>query len=248
MQLEKSIDFPYLNILVSGGHTMLVYSNSLLNHEIIVTTSDIAVGDYLDKCAKYLGIPWDNEMPAAALEQFASPEINSTSYSLKPPIPLNTREKVHSASFSFSGLESYACRIIRKTPLNLSEKKFFAYQLQYAAFQHICQKTLLALKRLDLSKVKYLVCSGGVARNELLKKMLNDTLMVLQFEHQPTDIKLVYPSPDICSDNAAMIGYTAIQMFKAGYTSSFDVEPIRKWPINQILTVEGWLTKKNKKV
>ncbi|WBW73660.1 mitochondrial tRNA N6-threonyl-carbamoyl-adenosine (t6A) Pgp1 [Schizosaccharomyces osmophilus] len=241
VQLESRVSFPFLSILVSGGHTILILSKSVVAHEILASTTDIAIGDYLDKCAKYLEIPWNNQMPAAALEKFAVPTLNDKSIDCNPPNPMSSGDKAHNPNFSFSGLESYARRIITSKTWATSEKKLLAYKLQEAAFKHICQKMTKAIESLDLSKVRFLVCSGGVARNSLLKKMLKEQLISLHKRELAPEMKLVYPSLELCSDNAAMIAYTGIRMFEEGYKSSLEVEPIRKWPINTIMDVEGWM-------
>ncbi|EPX70921.1 uncharacterized protein SOCG_04038 [Schizosaccharomyces octosporus yFS286] len=240
-QLESQVPFPFLSILVSGGHTLLILSNSVISHEILASTTDIAIGDYLDKCAKYLEIPWNNQMPAAALEKFSIPPINDLNMDCNPPNPMSTGDKAHNPNFSFSGLESYARRIITSRTWTNSEKKILAYKLQEAAFKHICQKLAKAIEPIDLSRVRFLVCSGGVARNSLLKKMLEEQLISLYNKGSAPKMKLVYPSLELCSDNAAMIAYTGIRMFEEGFKSSLGVEPIRKWPINSIMDVEGWM-------
>ncbi|EEB05841.1 hypothetical protein SJAG_00865 [Schizosaccharomyces japonicus yFS275] len=232
-KLERNIDFPFLSLLVSGGHTMLVYSKSLFDHEILATTLDIAVGDYLDKCARLLRIPWNGEMPAAALERY-SVVSDVTEFPLHVPLSKNAKTRLH--CFSFAGLQTQVEKVLtclggETAPENV--KRRIAYAVQSIAFDHICRKVRLCMNDLVDKPISAFVCSGGVARNRYLRNML--VVMLSNFETDTShSIPLVCPSADLCSDNASMIANAAIEMYKHGITSPLTIEPTSKWSLDAL--------------
>ena len=220
--------FPFYSLLVSGGHTMLVRSDSLVNHTVLVQTVDIAIGDFLDKCAKYLQIPWEGRMPAAAMETWCEGQDGDSDV-FKLPTPLDRRKAKYSSTlaFSFVGLETAIKRLLDKECLSIEEKKVLASEIQTRSFSHLCEKTALALSKEAPGMVNSLVVSGGVASNTVLKKVLWETLE----KYGIKEIQLYFPPPYLCSDNAAMIAWAGLEMYEAGFTSTFDMRPIPKWPI-----------------
>ncbi|KAG4305623.1 hypothetical protein PORY_001179 [Pneumocystis oryctolagi] len=238
--------FPYLSLLLSGGHTLLIRSKSILDHDILASTLDIAVGDMIDKCSRLLKVSWNGTMPGQALEIWSKSEDTSiypeSSWNL--PIPLTkTPENMSNLAFSFSGLGSSIERIINGSRFSESQLKSLGRSLQITAFTHIADRLLLALNKIN-DPISGIVVSGGVARNSFLKTILQTSLNNSSYKHIP----LFFPPIELCSDNAgifpprfanlfilAMIAWTAYEMYHFGYTSNLSVLPIRKWPIDKLL-------------
>lgn len=238
----KRPSYPFLTLLVSGGHTMLVLSTAVDKHEILCDTIDIAVGDSLDKTARELGI--QGNMMAKEMEAFIKEDlVISKNKDLSPmilPSPLkNQNGRINMQAFSFSPFLT-ALRQHLKNPIeeySVDERRSMAYQIQESTFDHLIRKLNLVftLNSDKLANVKHFVCSGGVGANMRLRQRLECEL-VKPFE------SFNYPKLEFCTDNAVMIGWAGIELFEElGLTTSLDVTPIRKWPLNKILSLSGWI-------
>ncbi|KAK2065168.1 glycoprotease [Colletotrichum caudatum] len=280
-------EYPFLTLLVSGGHTQLVHSRSLTDHRILANSVDVAVGDALDKAAR-LVLPPDllashgDVMYGALLERFAFPGSSAASspqsrqdvhYEYTPPLsradeiapytspyswtltpPLAASRAL---SYAFAGLGSQIHKIVtlkatvaaaaesdKADPMPLEERRCLARAAMRLLFQHLASRVLLALAaQPELGNaVETLVVSGGVASNRFLMHVLRRTLDVRGFGH----VELVAPPPALCTDNAAMIAWTGMEMYEAGWESELSVHPERKWSIDQasgqggILGLGGW--------
>ncbi|POS88376.1 hypothetical protein EPUL_000925 [Erysiphe pulchra] len=269
--IEISPKFPFLSLLISGGHTMLVLSRSIWDHTILANTNDLALGDMLDKSARAMlptsySSQFSNVMYGRALEEFtftrpfdghqyippkASPIARSGSeqgyhWIITPPYVCPGPEGMakYANQFSFSGIGSKARSIMEKSPNMLDcERRCLAKSVMTVAFEHIGSRVLFALQREDLSDIKALVVSGGVASNQLLRTILRALLDTRGFSH----IELVIPAPELCTDNAAMIAWTGIEMFEAGFSTDLSATALKQWSIDPksedggILGVEGWI-------
>jgi N6-L-threonylcarbamoyladenine synthase len=302
-------NFPFLSVLASGGHTLLIQSSSLTDHRLLGSTDDIAVGEFLDKVARILLPPellqsTKSTMYGALLEQFAftqnehtstgTEDCNQGSASNPSPraagcsaeeylntshcgyswyeVPINHEEamkrnitewgwslnqpliavhggsKVRSIELSFSGLLTAVERVIKYTTdqttgkrtkmeralddISLKERKVIARETMRAAFEHIAYRVVLALRSLsDKATPGSVVLAGGVAANSLLRHVLASTLCARGY----SEMKLYFPPPSYCTDNAAMIAWTGLEMFEAGYRDSLSIRAIRKWPLGQLL-------------
>ncbi|BAP70653.1 putative protease QRI7 [Kluyveromyces marxianus] len=244
-------EYPFITLLVSGGHTMLVLSSAVDKHEILCDTIDIAVGDSLDKTARELGIR--GNMIAKEMESFIKEEdrdflraSTSDSKPMKLPRPLrNQNGRMNVQAFSFSPFLTAVRQHLTKPieDYSVSERRWMAYQVQESTFDHLITKVNLTLKlnAKKLSNVKHFVCSGGVGANMRLRERL-ETELAHKFQ------SINYPKLEHCTDNAVMIGWAAIELHESlGLTTSLSVAPVRKWPLNEILQMPGWLydTKKN---
>ncbi|KAL2109318.1 hypothetical protein VUR80DRAFT_2574 [Thermomyces stellatus] len=260
-EIEPS--YPFLTLLVSGGHTQLVHSRSLTDHRILANSSNIAIGDALDKCARYI-LPPDvlascpDVMYARALESFAFPtgsEVESYTppckradeiepivsphgWKLYPPLA-DTRR----LGYDFSSLESLVQVIVAANPdLSVPARRDLAVDIMRLAFEHLAGRVLLAMKDLDL-RASTLVVSGGVACNKFLMKVLRSMLDV----RGHSQMRIVVPPVGLCTDNAAMIAWTGWEMYRAGYESGLDVRVLKKWGVDPdgkdggILGAGGWV-------
>ena len=159
--------------------------------------------------------------------------------------------KINTMGMSFSGLMTSVERLVKyptdpdtgklsKEPRNaqdipLEERRDMALGVQRAAFEHIASRLVLALqltsKSTGSSKKPAVVMAGGVASNAFLRHILASTLCM----HGFGDVELFFPPPKYCTDNAAMIGWTGIEMFEAGYTDPLSIRAIRKWPLDELM-------------
>lgn len=164
--------------------------------------------------------------------------------------------KINTMTMSFSGLMTAVERLVRyptdpntgktsKQPrspeaISVDERRDMALGVMRAAFEHIASRVILALHSVSAashtsqksSKPASVVMSGGVASNAFLRHVLATTLCA----HGFGDVRLFFPPPKYCTDNAAMIGWTGIEMFEAGRVDDLGIRAIRKWPLNELLT------------
>lgn len=255
-------DFPFLTLLISGGHTMLVYSKGLVEHKIVATTGDNAIGDELDKCgrlilpkhiqdslpdtgyAKYLstyafeGYDFQNwPVPKSRVEEL---DMTVNKFGWKIPLPMvRTRD----LAFSFAGISSSVKRILEGRSLCEEERLTLARSVLGATFDSLGSRIIVTLEMLrDCGiGISTLVVSGGVAANEFLRFHLRQTLDARKMGH----VGLSFPPVGLCTDNAAMIGWAGIEMFEAGYQSDLAFQPHRVWSMDSeaeggILGVRGW--------
>ena len=264
---EPSPRFPFLTLLVSGGHTFLVHSRALTDHAILTSTSDIALGHCIDKMAREILPPAllqssGEIMYGRVLERFAFPngasEYNYITLSVPGAgvkqkmtqwgwaLPLTMREagKKRASEFSFSGLEAAVWRICHANPqMSLEERKELARESMRVGFEHLALRTIWALESLaeQGQQIETLVISGGVASNGYLREVLRSWLMAKGFGA----VELNAPPVELCTDNAAMIGWCGIEMWRAGFQSTLDIKAFRKWSVDPrseggILGVPGW--------
>ncbi|KAB8276537.1 glycoprotease family-domain-containing protein [Aspergillus minisclerotigenes] len=251
-------EFPFLSILVSGGHSVLVKSSTLTDHKIMASTADIAIGESLDKSAREI-LPSSllqsakNTMYGKMLEEFAFPNGSADYADYRPPMnrgeELIKREtpwgwslttpfaNTRNLQFSFSSIASAVKRIITQkenSGQNFSheERVDMARESMRICFEHLASRTIIALETLRQQKpedeVKTVVVSGGVAANRFLMTVLRSFLNVRGFGH----VDIVAPPPYLCTDNAAMIGWAGLEMFEAGWRTDLSARALRKWSLD----------------
>ncbi|CAG7943638.1 unnamed protein product [Penicillium salamii] len=251
-------ELPFLSILVSGGHSILVQSTHLTEHKILAASEDIAIGEALDKSARDI-IPAEllqgakSTMYGKTLEKFVFPNGEADFADYKPPMTrgdeLAKRESkwgwyvttpfanTRALQFSFSSVSSMVGKIVARRSaeggLSHDERVDLGREVMRVAFEHLASRTIIALETLrphntGKDKIQTLVVSGGVAANRFLMKVLRSFLDVRGFG----DIQIVAPPPYLCTDNAAMIGWAGIEMFEAGWKSSLACRPLRKWSLD----------------
>ncbi|KAI9707389.1 MAG: hypothetical protein M1836_000350 [Candelina mexicana] len=258
----KDPAFPFLSLIVSGGNTLLVCSRELTSHEILASTLDIALGDALDKIARAILPKEVVERSCktnygAMLEEFVFPN-GYLDYQYAPPrnqkdgtctranmwgwvigAPLAKSEaglKTKAMEFSFSGLESSVKRFFAKrTGLTTIEERIeLAREVMRLAFEHLASRVVSALEGLGYrtapkpALVNTLVVAGGVASNMFLRFVLREYLNFNGYER----IRLIFPPLSLCTDNAAMIAWTGIEMYEAGWESELSFKALRKWSID----------------
>ena len=196
--IDHDLQFPLLALVISGGHTQLVWMPDDYTFHIIGTTMDDAIGEAYDKVSRVLGTGYPGGPVIDKMAKLGKPH-----YTLKEP-------HVEGAyNFSFSGLKTSVTQMIAREEKagNPIIKEDVAYAFQETALGAMVRKTLAAVG--DLSP-KMVVTAGGVAANSRLRVMLADGMK------QYPDIELVQPPIKYCTDNAAMIGASAYPAFRHG--------------------------------
>ena len=215
-------EFPFVALLVSGGHTQLMRVDSVGSYELLGETIDDAAGEAFDKSAKLMGMPYPGGPHLARLA------LSGDGAAFKLPRPL-----LHSGNldFSFAGLKTAVLTQAKKLGDDLESRKAdLAASTQAAIVDVLVKKTLASLSQTAL---KRLVVAGGVGANALLRSQLNAAC-------RQRGIRVHYPELEFCTDNGAMIAMAAgmrlqaglvdLQKLQGGYT--FDVKP--RWNLSEI--------------
>jgi N6-L-threonylcarbamoyladenine synthase len=210
----ENLIFPFIALLVSGGHTLLVKANKLGYYQILGESVDDAVGEAFDKTAKILGLGYPGGKELSELAKTG--DKNKFSF----PEPM----KHKGLDFSFSGLKTFALNTFIKNPDN---KVDIAKAFEVAAINVLTHKTKKALKE---HNCKQLIIAGGVSSNSFLRQEL-----------QKLDgIKVIMPEPKFCTDNGAMIALAGNLKFCTynEYSSDLEIKIKPKWPLDE-LNCEG---------
>lgn len=210
--LSKPMEFPLISLVVSGGHTELIYMKEDYSFERIGGTLDDAVGEAYDKVARVMGLNY----PGGPLVDKLAHKGEDT-YNL--PLPLDD----DSYNFSFSGIKSAVINLIhnekqRGNEINIEN---LATSFQNRVTEILAKKTMKALKEY---KVNNLIVAGGVSAN----KGLRETLEKLCVEN---NINLTFPPMKYCTDNAAMIGVAGYFAYKMGKTADLDINAKASIPL-----------------
>ncbi|WP_153145104.1 tRNA (adenosine(37)-N6)-threonylcarbamoyltransferase complex transferase subunit TsaD [Dechloromonas sp. H13] len=209
-------EFPFVALLVSGGHTQLMRVAGVGDYELLGETLDDAAGEAFDKSAKLLGLPY----PGGALLSRLAESGTPGAYELPRPM-------LHSGdlAFSFSGLKTAVLTLVREHADALTEqfRADAARAFQEAIVEVLVKKSLQALKRTGL---RQLVVAGGVGANRQLRATLDDEARRKRF-------RVYYPELEFCTDNGAMIALAGCLRLQAGTPAKtagdFAVQP--RWPL-----------------
>ena len=202
--LVKNMEYPLISLVVSGGHTELVYMESEYSFKKLGGTLDDAVGECYDKVARVIGVGYPG---GPVIDKMA--QIGKHTYNL--PMPLDD----NSYNFSFSGLKSAVINLVHNEEQrgNVIDKEDLATSFQDVVVEIISKKTIKALKDYN---VKNLILAGGVAANNGLRNKLS-TLCV------ENDIRCSFPPIKYCTDNAAMIATAGYFLYKRGEFANLDL-------------------------
>ncbi len=229
-RLSDNLSFPYLLLLVSGGHTQIVVVKSVLDFEVLGSTQDDAVGECFDKCAKMMGLPY----PGGANVEKAALTGNEKRFQLPRPLKGRTKDGM-ACQFSFSGLKSAVRREIEKLGDDFSPQDTcdLSACLQSAVSDTLCDRLKNALKHCEEGSqaVTALVVSGGVAANVFLR----DNIRALAHEFE---LPFVAPPLNLCTDNGVMIAWVGVEKMQCGSVDGLDFKPRPRWPLNE-LSVNG---------
>ncbi|NQU71062.1 MAG: tRNA (adenosine(37)-N6)-threonylcarbamoyltransferase complex transferase subunit TsaD [Rhodospirillales bacterium] len=221
-RLTNGIDFPYLALLVSGGHCMLVVIEAVGRYRRLGGTIDDAVGEAFDKTAKMLGLGYPG---GPAVERMAQ-HGNGARFAL--PRPLKGRDGL---DFSFSGLKTAVRRTIEQLPEGALSDQDMADVC--ASFQHAvgdvmadrCGRAVELFKR-DWPDGTALVIAGGVSANQHLRNVLEPLA-------RNAGLGFVAPPQELCTDNGAMIAWAGLERLRLGLTDGLDFAPRPRWPMDE---------------
>jgi len=217
-KINNKIEFPYLLLLISGGHTQFLEVNGVNNYKRLGTTIDDALGEAFDKTAKLLGI----EFPGGPkIEEWAK-KGDEDYFKLPKPIL-----KTGGCNLSFSGLKTAVLRISKKLK-NKKEKYHLAASFQKTINEILYEKTKVAMEEFLKNKKNrknIFVIAGGVASNLSIRKNLTEVAKEKNFIS-------IFPPVNLCTDNAAMIAWTGIERYKINLTDSLEFPSKARWPLD----------------
>ncbi|MCG7543626.1 tRNA (adenosine(37)-N6)-threonylcarbamoyltransferase complex transferase subunit TsaD [Pseudoalteromonas sp. MM17-2] len=215
---ERVPEFPFVALLVSGGHTLLVKVSNIGEYQVLGESVDDAAGEAFDKTAKLLGLDYPGGPLLAKLAEQGTPGR------FKFPRPMTDRPGL---DFSFSGLKTSAANTIRNEGGDSQTKADIAHAFQTAVIDTLAIKCKRALKQ---TGIKRLVIAGGVSANTYLREQLAKVMQGMQGE-------VYYPRPAFCTDNGAMIAYAGMQRLKAGQTGDVSTQVMPRWPIDSLPSI-----------
>jgi N6-L-threonylcarbamoyladenine synthase len=207
--------FPFLALLVSGGHTELVHVEGIGRYRIIGDTLDDAAGEAFDKTAKLLGLGY----PGGALLSDLAKEGQAGRFHF--PRPMIDRPGL---DFSFSGLKTHVAKVIMSQHLDAQTKADIALAFEEAMVETLAIKCQRALKQSGLVS---LVVAGGVGANSALRQALHHLC-------QKQSVRVYFPSQIYCTDNGAMIAYAGCQRLLAGQEEALAIEVLPRWSLEEV--------------
>lgn len=217
---DPTLDFPFVALLVSGGHTMLLDVADLGHYQLLGETVDDAAGEAFDKSAKLLGLGYPGGPALARLAAFGNPEAFDF-----------PRPKLHSRDldFSFAGLKTAVLTRVNHLGTNICEQSRadLAASTQEAITDVLCSKSVRALRQTGRAT---LVVAGGVGANSRLREKLDAV-------GQQIGVRVCYPDLQWCTDNGPMIAYAACRRLQAGlgrasHSYAFDIRP--RWDLAEL--------------
>ena len=218
-RLNSKLDYPYLLLLISGGHTQFLSVEGLGKYKRLGTTIDDAVGEAFDKTAKIIGI----EFPGGPQIEAYAKKGDPKKYSLPKPI-----FNKGGCNLSFAGLKTAVLKI-SKNIKNDQEKFDLAASFQKTIEEILYKKTKIAFREFEKQKKiteKKFVVAGGVAANKNIRSMLNNLCIEEGYQS-------IFPPIEICGDNAAMIAMVGLEKFKLKQFSKLNHAAIPRWPLDE---------------
>lgn len=211
----KAPHFPFLALLVSGGHTMLLDAKGLGQYQIIGESLDDAAGEAFDKTARLLGLPYPGGPAIAALAEQGNPNT----YHFPRPMLHKT-----GLDFSFSGLKTHTMQTWMQSARDEQAKADIARAFEDAVVDSLAAKCQAALKQYPYQQ---LVVAGGVSANQRLRARLQTVAEV-------TTSQLYFPRQALCTDNGAMIAYAGFLRLSQGQREDLAIQPRARWPIDEL--------------
>ena len=210
---DPSLQFPYLLLLVSGGHCQLLMVKGVGHYQRLATTIDDAAGEAFDKTAKLLGLGFPGGPAVEAAARLGN------RHAVPLPRPLLGRDEPH---FSFAGLKS---AVLRARDAGIYTPEDIAASFQQAVVDCLIDRTRRALRAVDGATA--LVVAGGVAANGAIRAALAELVAEV-------GLPLIAPPLWLCTDNAAMIAWAGAERFALGLTDGLDFEALPRWPLDPL--------------
>lgn len=222
MEAEQP-SYPFLALLVSGGHTLLVKVAAIGSYELIAESVDDAVGEAFDKTAKLLGLPYPGGPALAALAEQGDPE---RFFFKRPMTKMDHGEMPR--DFSFSGLKTQVLQAVKKLDVVSEQDKADVAR----AFEDAAVDTLLIKCRYQMQQtgITQLVVAGGVGANKQLRIKLHELA-------QSQGGQVFFPRHELCTDNGAMIAFAGCQRLLAGEQDDLTISGRPRWPLTELTAV-----------
>ncbi len=216
-RLTDNVEFPYLLLLVSGGHSQILRVDGLGQYTRLASTIDDAVGETFDKTAKLLGL----DFPGGPNVEKAAK--NGDARRFKFPRPLHGKDTLN---LSLSGLKTAVrTQAMKLQPLSETDISDLCASLQYTIAELLAERCEKALQQ-HRNGINTLVIAGGVAANIAIRSRLEAVA-------EQSNVLLVAPPLNLCTDNAAMIAWAALERFERGEMSPLDLSPRSRWPLDE---------------
>ena len=218
-KLNSKLNYPYLLLLISGGHSQYLSVKNLSNYKRLGTTIDDAIGEAFDKTAKLLGI----EFPGGPQIEVLAKKGDPNKYNLPKPI-----FNKGGCNLSFAGLKTAILKISKE--INTDQEKFdLAASFQKTVIEILYKKTKIAFAEFEKQnnpKEKKFVVAGGVAANKEIRKMLINLCKKEKYDS-------IFPTIELCSDNAAMIAMVGLEKFKLKQFNNLDYPAKPRWSLDE---------------
>tara|TARA_Y100001935_G_C17266230_1_gene489328 strand:+ start:17 stop:1090 length:1074 start_codon:yes stop_codon:yes gene_type:complete len=218
-RLSKNLDYPYLLLLISGGHSQYLSVNGLGKYKRLGTTIDDALGEAFDKTAKLLGVEFPGGPQIEILAQKGDPK----KYNLPKPI-----FNKGGCNLSFAGLKTAVLKISKKIKSN-QERFDLAASFQNTIEEILYKKTKIAFNEFEKqsnTQNKIFVVAGGVAANKKIRSMLIDLC-------KENNYQSIFPPIEICGDNAAMIAMVGLEKYKIKQFDELNHPAKPRWPLDE---------------
>jgi len=218
--LENKIQFPYLLLLISGGHTQYLIVKNINQYEQLGTTIDDALGEAFDKTAKMLDLGYPG---GPSVEKFS--KLGDKNH-FKLPEPIINKA---GCNLSFAGLKTAVLRETKKINGNNKMKYNLAASFQNTINKILYKKTKVAIetfKEKTKKKEVQLIVAGGVAANKSIRENLSNLAREI-------NCRIIYPNLKFCGDNAAMIAWAGIQRFKKNKKNDYSFSAKSRWPLDK---------------
>ncbi|MCK4501432.1 MAG: tRNA (adenosine(37)-N6)-threonylcarbamoyltransferase complex transferase subunit TsaD [Desulfuromonadales bacterium] len=217
IQLEKEVEYPFLAVAVSGGHTHLYRVDAIGEYRLLGRTVDDAAGEAFDKVAKMMGLGYPG---GPVIDKLAA---SGDDGGIVFPRPMLQKKN---CDFSFSGVKTAVLNYLQRLESKPDEKLIgqIATAFQIAVVDVITKKTLRAVEAEGLSRI---VVAGGVACNSGLRKKFAELSII-------NNVETFFPSPILCADNAAMLAVAGDYYLSRGFTSPLDLNAVSNWPLEQL--------------
>ncbi len=207
--------FPFVALLISGGHTLLIEVLAIGQYRLLGESLDDAAGEAFDKTAKLLGLEYPGGPALSKLAASGQPRFEF-------PRPMTDRPGL---DFSFSGLKTFTLNTFQNSDQTEQDKADIAFAFQQAIADTLTIKCRRALQHTGL---KTLVVAGGVSANQAIRQQLSHL-------GETTGAQIYFPRPDFCTDNGAMIAYAGCQRLLAGQVQDLTIFARPRWPMNELL-------------
>lgn len=223
-RLTDKVDFPYLLLLISGGHCEILICEDVGSYRRLGATLDDALGEAFDKTAKMLGLGYPGGPAVEKAARQATPEAIR-----KFPLPRPLFGK-SGCDFSFAGLKTavrQAIEALPPGPVNDADQAGLCAAFQQTAFAVLADRLDNAIAMAKLGPAPTVVIAGGVAANQALRQALQKLCAV----HHA---RLIVPPPGLCTDNGVMIAWAGVERLRRGLTDGLDIAARPRWPLEEL--------------